>query len=70
MKSLIKPLIEFGPLAVFFYYFIKTGEIQSAILPLMIAAVVAIVASLILEKKVFLMKVLLLMYLWLSLIHI
>ena len=52
MKSSIKPLIEFGPLAVFFYYFIKTGEIQSAILPLMIAAVVAIVASLILEKKV------------------
>ncbi len=52
MKSSIKPLIEFGPLAVFFYYFIKTGEIQSAILPLMIAAVIAIIASLILEKKV------------------
>ena len=51
MKSSIKPLIEFGPLAVFFYYFIKTGEIQSAILPLMIAAVIAIVLSFILEKK-------------------
>ena len=52
MKSSIKPLIELGPLVVFFYYFIKTGEIQSAILPLMIAAVIAIVASLILEKQV------------------
>ena len=52
MKSSIKPLIEFGPLVVFFYYFIKTGEIQAAILPLMIAAGIAIVASLIFEKKV------------------
>jgi intracellular septation protein len=52
MKSSLKPFIEFGPLAVFFYYFIKTGEIQSAILPLMIAAGIAIVLSLIFEKKV------------------
>jgi|TARA_B100001105_G_C22275016_1_gene392717 intracellular septation protein len=52
MKSSLKPFIEFGPLAVFFYYFIKTGEIQSAILPLMIAAGIAIILSLIFEKKV------------------
>ena len=52
MKSSIKPFIELGPLVVFFYFFIKTGEIQSAIMPLMVAAVIAIVASLIFEKKV------------------
>ena len=52
MKRSIKPLIEFAPLVVFFYYFIKTGEIQSAILPLMIAATIAIIVSLIFEKKV------------------
>ena len=52
MKNLVKPIIEFGPVAIFFYFFIKTGEIQSAILPLMIAAGVAIVASYLLEKKV------------------
>ena len=52
MKNLAKPIIEFGPVAVFFYFFIKTGEIQSAILPLMVAAGVAIVASLLIEKKV------------------
>ena len=55
MKRSIKPLIEFGPLVVFFYYFIKTGEIQSAILPLMIAATIAIIVSLIFEKTVSLM---------------
>ena len=52
MKNLAKPIIEFGPVVVFFYFFIKTGEIQSAILPLMVAAGVAIVASLLIEKKV------------------
>ena len=52
MKRSIKPLIEFGPLVVFFYYFIKTGEIQSAILPLMIAATIAIAVSLIFKKTV------------------
>ena len=51
MKNLAKPVIEFGPVAVFFYFFIKTGEIQSAILPLMVAAVIAIAASLFIEKK-------------------
>ena len=52
MKTFAKPIIEFGPVVVFFYFFIKTGEIQSAILPLMIAAGIAIVASLLIEKKI------------------
>ena len=52
MRSALKPVIEFGPVAVFFYYFFKTGEIQSAILPLMIAAAIAIVASILFEKRV------------------
>ena len=52
MKNLAKPIIEFGPVVVFFYFFIKTGEIQSAILPLMVAAGVAIFASLLIEKKI------------------
>ena len=51
MKTFAKPIIEFGPVVVFFYFFIKTGEIQTAILPLMIAAGIAIVASLLIEKK-------------------
>ena len=38
MRGSLKQLFEIGPLVVFFYYFIKTGEIQEAILPLMIAA--------------------------------
>ena len=52
MRSVLKPVIEFGPVAVFFYYFFKTNEIQSAILPLMIAAAIAIVASILLERRV------------------
>ena len=52
MKTFAKPIIEFGPVVVFFYFFIKTGEIQSAILPLMIAAGIAIVASFWIEKKI------------------
>jgi intracellular septation protein len=52
MKSLAKPIIEFGPVVVFFYFFYKTGEIQSAILPLMVAAGIAIFASLLIEKKI------------------
>ena len=52
MKSSIKPFIEFGPVVVFFIYFYKTGKIQDAILPLMIAAAVAIVLSFIIDRKV------------------
>ena len=45
MRGSLKQLFEIGPLVVFFYYFIKTGEIQEAILPLMIAAGIAIFGS-------------------------
>ena len=52
MRGSLKQLFEIGPLVVFFYYFIKTGEIQEAILPLMIAAGIAILGSYILDRKV------------------
>ena len=42
MRGSLKQVFEFGPLVVFFYFFIKTGQIQEAILPLMIAAGIAI----------------------------
>ena len=52
MKSIAKPFIEYGPIVVFFIFFFKTGEIQGAIVPLMLAAVVAMVLSYIVEKKI------------------
>ena len=52
MKNILKPIIEFGPVAIFFFFFLKTGSIQEAILPLMIASVIAMIISLISEKKV------------------
>ena len=48
----MRQIFELGPLVVFFYFFVRTGEIQQAILPLMIAAVIAILGSYIFEKKV------------------
>ena len=52
MRSSLKQVFELGPLVVFFYFFIKTGKIEEAILPLMIAAGVAIVGSYIADRKV------------------
>ena len=52
MKNIMKPIIEFGPVAIFFYFFLKTGSIQDAIIPLMIASVIAIIISYISEKKI------------------
>ena len=52
MRSSLKQVFELGPLVVFFYFFIKTGKIEEAILPLMIAAGVAIVGSYIIDRKV------------------
>ena len=52
MKSIAKPFIEYGPIVVFFIFFFKTGEIQGAIVPLMLAAVVAMALSYIVEKKI------------------
>ena len=51
MKSVFKLLIDIGPLAVFFIFYTRSG-LQSAILPLMIATVIAVMISYILEKKI------------------
>ena len=51
MKSLYKLLIDIGPLAVFFIFYTRSG-LQEAILPLMIATVIAVIISYILEKKI------------------
>ena len=55
MKSVYKLLIDIGPLAIFFIFYTRGEEgakLQSAILPLMIATIVAILFSYILEKKI------------------
>ena len=51
MKSVYKLLIDIGPLAVFFYFYSKNG-LQNSILPFMIATVIAVLFSYILEKKI------------------
>ncbi len=51
MKSISKLLIDIGPLAVFFIFYTK-GDLKSAILPLMIATIIAVLFSYILEKKI------------------
>ena len=51
MKSIYKLLIDIGPLAVFFYFYSKNG-LQSSILPFMIATVISVLFSYILEKKI------------------
>ena len=51
MKGISKILVDIGPLAVFFIFYTR-GNIQSAILPLMIATVIAVLFSYIVEKKI------------------
>ena len=51
MKSISKLLIDIGPLAVFFIFYTRSG-LQEAILPLMIATVIAVLISYVLEKKI------------------
>jgi intracellular septation protein len=51
MKSLLKLLVDVGPLAVFFIFYSR-GDLQSAILPLMIATIIAVAFSYIMEKKI------------------
>ena len=51
MKSISKILVDIGPLAVFFIFYTR-GNLQSAILPLMIATVIAVLFSYIVEKKI------------------
>ena len=52
MKSIFKLLIDIGPLAIFIIFYKRSGEIIEAILPLMVATVVAVFASYVLEKKI------------------
>ena len=51
MKSISKLLIDIGPLAVFFIFYIRS-DLQSAILPFMIATVISVLFSYIIEKKI------------------
>jgi len=51
MKGLTKILVDIGPLAVFFIFYTR-GDLQSAILPLMIATIIAVLFSYIIEKKI------------------
>ena len=51
MKSIYKLLIDIGPLAVFFIFYTKSG-LQASILPFMIATIIAVIISYILEKKI------------------
>ena len=51
MKSLYKLLIDIGPLAVFFIFYTRSG-LQASILPFMVATVISVLFSYILEKKI------------------
>ena len=51
MKSIYKLLIDIGPLAVFFIFYTRSG-LQAAILPLMIATIISVIISYLLERKV------------------
>ncbi len=51
MKAIYKLLIDIGPLAVFFIFYTRSG-LQASILPFMIATVIAVMFSYILEKKI------------------
>jgi len=51
MSSFYKLLIDIGPLAVFFIFYSRSG-LQASILPFMIATVIAVVFSYIIEKKI------------------
>ena len=51
MKSFYKLLIDIGPLAVFFIFYTRSG-LQASILPFMVATIIAVLFSYILEKKI------------------
>ncbi len=51
MKSVYKLLIDIGPLAIFFIFYTRSG-LQASILPFMVATVIAVLFSYILEKKI------------------
>ena len=51
MKNISKIFVDIGPLAVFFIIYTR-GNLQSAILPFMIATVIAVLFSYIVDKKI------------------
>ena len=51
MNSILKILVDIGPLAVFFIFYTR-GDLLSAILPFMIATVIAVLFSYIVVKKI------------------
>ena len=51
MKSITKLLIDIGPLAVFFIFYTRS-DLKTAILPFMIATIIAVLFSYIIEKKI------------------
>ena len=51
MKSIFKLLIDIGPLAVFFVFYTRS-DLKAAILPFMIATIIAVLFSYIMEKKI------------------
>ena len=51
MKSISKLFIDIGPLAVFFIFDIRS-DLQTAILPFMIATIISVLFSYIIEKKI------------------
>ena len=52
MNSFIKLFIDIGPLEVFFIYYKVSGDLIDAILPLMLATIISVVISYILEKRI------------------
>ncbi len=54
MKGVLKLFVDIGPLAIFFIFYTR-GDLQSAILPFMIATIIAVLFSYIMEKKIPLM---------------
>ena len=51
MKGISKILVDIGPLAIFFIFYTR-GNLQSAILPFMIATIIAVIIWYIVEKKI------------------
>ena len=51
MRNISKLIIDIGPLAVFFIFYTRS-DLQSAILPFMIATFIAVLFSYIVEKKI------------------
>jgi len=51
MKSFYKIIIDIGPLAVFFIFYTRSG-LQASILPFMVATIISVLFSYMLEKKI------------------